>query len=278
MDQLPFHQTFVRGKVLRRERDCRSVGPGRRRDRGHPRGRRRHRRRVRGGRRPRRGLRAPPTAPAGTPRGRLPGGGPARPGRRRRGPGRGGGGVRAHRRAGQQRGRDAVPAARRGGGRTARAGGRAQPARAAQRLARRTPGDVPSARGRRGRDDRQRQRRPALTGDGRLRRRQGRSGEPGPLHGRRMGTADPRQHSGPRHGPHGVGAPALRRRGRRRRGRAHGAAGRLAEPAEVGDACVFLASDRARYISGASLHLHGGGEAPAFLAAARDGRGAGWAG
>ncbi|MET9879674.1 SDR family oxidoreductase [Actinacidiphila glaucinigra] len=54
--------------------------------------------------------------------------------------------------------------------------------------------------------------------------------------------------------------------------------GRLAEPAEVGDACVFLASDRARYISGASLHLHGGGEAPAFLAAARDGRGAGWAG
>ncbi|WUD73269.1 SDR family oxidoreductase [Streptomyces sp. NBC_00510] len=54
--------------------------------------------------------------------------------------------------------------------------------------------------------------------------------------------------------------------------------GRLAEPAEVGDACVFLASERARYISGASLHLHGGGEAPAFLAAARDGRGAGWAG
>ncbi|MFF7209968.1 SDR family oxidoreductase [Streptomyces sp. NPDC008238] len=53
--------------------------------------------------------------------------------------------------------------------------------------------------------------------------------------------------------------------------------GRLAEPAEVGDACVFLASDRARYISGASLHLHGGGEAPAYLAAARvgDGRGTG---
>ncbi|RAG85813.1 short chain dehydrogenase [Streptacidiphilus pinicola] len=44
--------------------------------------------------------------------------------------------------------------------------------------------------------------------------------------------------------------------------------GRLAEPAEVGDACVFLASDRARYISGASLHVHGGGERPAFLDAA----------
>ncbi|MEV0122568.1 SDR family oxidoreductase [Streptomyces sp. NPDC050703] len=44
--------------------------------------------------------------------------------------------------------------------------------------------------------------------------------------------------------------------------------GRLAEPADVGDACVFLASDRAAYISGASLQLHGGGERPAFLDAA----------
>ncbi|WP_369199612.1 SDR family oxidoreductase [Streptomyces sp. PU-14G] len=41
--------------------------------------------------------------------------------------------------------------------------------------------------------------------------------------------------------------------------------GRLAEPDEVGDACVFLASDAARYISGASLAVHGGGERPAFL-------------
>jgi NAD(P)-dependent dehydrogenase (short-subunit alcohol dehydrogenase family) len=45
-------------------------------------------------------------------------------------------------------------------------------------------------------------------------------------------------------------------------------AGRLAEPAEVGDACVFLASDRAGYITGASLLVHGGGERPAFLDAA----------
>ncbi|MEU5092722.1 SDR family oxidoreductase [Streptomyces sp. NPDC021356] len=41
--------------------------------------------------------------------------------------------------------------------------------------------------------------------------------------------------------------------------------GRLAAPADIGDACVFLASDRAAYISGASLHVHGGGERPAFL-------------
>ncbi|MEV7794290.1 SDR family oxidoreductase [Streptomyces sp. NPDC087512] len=44
--------------------------------------------------------------------------------------------------------------------------------------------------------------------------------------------------------------------------------GRLAEPADVGDACVFLASPRAAYISGAALHVHGGGERPAFLDAA----------
>ncbi|WP_326807544.1 SDR family oxidoreductase [Streptomyces sp. NBC_01775] len=36
--------------------------------------------------------------------------------------------------------------------------------------------------------------------------------------------------------------------------------GRLAEPEEVGEACVFLASPRARYITGASLAVHGGGE------------------
>ena len=44
--------------------------------------------------------------------------------------------------------------------------------------------------------------------------------------------------------------------------------GRLADPSDVGDACVFLASDRAAYISGAALHVHGGGERPAFLDAA----------
>ncbi|WP_351225534.1 SDR family oxidoreductase [Streptomyces sp. NPDC002133] len=44
--------------------------------------------------------------------------------------------------------------------------------------------------------------------------------------------------------------------------------GRLAEPGEIGDAAVFLASDRAGYVSGASLLVHGGGERPAFLDAA----------
>lgn len=44
--------------------------------------------------------------------------------------------------------------------------------------------------------------------------------------------------------------------------------GRLAEPEDVGDACLYLASPLASYVSGASLELHGGGERPAFLAAA----------
>ncbi|MFF7975435.1 SDR family oxidoreductase [Streptomyces sp. NPDC007905] len=44
--------------------------------------------------------------------------------------------------------------------------------------------------------------------------------------------------------------------------------GRLATPDDVGGAAVFLASDAAAYISGASLLVHGGGERPAFLDAA----------
>ena len=44
--------------------------------------------------------------------------------------------------------------------------------------------------------------------------------------------------------------------------------GRLATPADIGAAAVFLASDAAAYISGASLLVHGGGERPAFLDAA----------
>jgi NAD(P)-dependent dehydrogenase (short-subunit alcohol dehydrogenase family) len=45
--------------------------------------------------------------------------------------------------------------------------------------------------------------------------------------------------------------------------------GRLAEPEDVAEACVLLASDQAKYVTGASLLLHGGGEWPAFLAAAK---------
>ena len=41
--------------------------------------------------------------------------------------------------------------------------------------------------------------------------------------------------------------------------------GRLGEPRDVGEACLFLSSPQASYISGASLLLHGGGERPPFL-------------
>jgi NAD(P)-dependent dehydrogenase (short-subunit alcohol dehydrogenase family) len=45
--------------------------------------------------------------------------------------------------------------------------------------------------------------------------------------------------------------------------------GRLGEPRDVGDVCLFLASPLARYVSGASILLHGGGERPIFLSAAK---------
>ncbi len=44
--------------------------------------------------------------------------------------------------------------------------------------------------------------------------------------------------------------------------------GRLAEPDEIGACAVFLASPLASYVSGSTLAVHGGGERPAFLAAA----------
>jgi NAD(P)-dependent dehydrogenase (short-subunit alcohol dehydrogenase family) len=47
--------------------------------------------------------------------------------------------------------------------------------------------------------------------------------------------------------------------------------GRMGEPRDVGDVCLFLASPLARYVSGASILLHGGGEKPAYLAAAKPG-------
>ena len=45
--------------------------------------------------------------------------------------------------------------------------------------------------------------------------------------------------------------------------------GRLGEAEDVADACLYLASPLARYVSGANLLVHGGGERPAFLDAAR---------
>jgi NAD(P)-dependent dehydrogenase (short-subunit alcohol dehydrogenase family) len=44
--------------------------------------------------------------------------------------------------------------------------------------------------------------------------------------------------------------------------------GRMAQPSDIGDACVWLASPAASYASGTNLVLHGGGERPAFLDAA----------
>ncbi|MEI8155256.1 MAG: SDR family oxidoreductase [Burkholderiales bacterium] len=48
--------------------------------------------------------------------------------------------------------------------------------------------------------------------------------------------------------------------------------GRMAEPDDVAQACLFVASPRAAYLSGTNLLLHGGGEKPAFLDAAKAGK------
>jgi NAD(P)-dependent dehydrogenase (short-subunit alcohol dehydrogenase family) len=44
--------------------------------------------------------------------------------------------------------------------------------------------------------------------------------------------------------------------------------GRLGEPEDVGDTCLYPASPHASYVTGANILMHGGGEKPAFLAAA----------
>ena len=41
--------------------------------------------------------------------------------------------------------------------------------------------------------------------------------------------------------------------------------GRIAEPSEIGDVAVFLASPLASYVTGADVAAHGGGERPPFL-------------
>jgi NAD(P)-dependent dehydrogenase (short-subunit alcohol dehydrogenase family) len=46
--------------------------------------------------------------------------------------------------------------------------------------------------------------------------------------------------------------------------------GRMGTPADVAGACLFLASPLAAYISGANILLHGGGERPAYMDAAKN--------
>jgi NAD(P)-dependent dehydrogenase (short-subunit alcohol dehydrogenase family) len=46
--------------------------------------------------------------------------------------------------------------------------------------------------------------------------------------------------------------------------------GRLAVPRDIGDACTFLASPLASYVSGTTLLVHGGGERPPFWEAAKN--------
>lgn len=47
--------------------------------------------------------------------------------------------------------------------------------------------------------------------------------------------------------------------------------GRMGDPQDIANACVFAASPMAAYFSGTNLLLHGGGEKPAFLAASTAG-------
>ncbi|HYV58813.1 MAG TPA: SDR family oxidoreductase [Acidimicrobiia bacterium] len=46
--------------------------------------------------------------------------------------------------------------------------------------------------------------------------------------------------------------------------------GRMADPSDVADVCLFLVSPLARYVSGESIVVHGGGERPAYLDAAKN--------
>ena len=49
--------------------------------------------------------------------------------------------------------------------------------------------------------------------------------------------------------------------------------GRFGTPADIAGICLFLASPLAAYVSGSNLVAHGGGERPAFLAAAEEASG-----
>ena len=44
--------------------------------------------------------------------------------------------------------------------------------------------------------------------------------------------------------------------------------GRMADPSDIADVCLFVASPLARYVTGANIVVHGGGEKPAYMDAA----------
>ena len=48
------------------------------------------------------------------------------------------------------------------------------------------------------------------------------------------------------------------------------AMGRLGDPTEVADMCLVLASPLARWVTGTTVEVHGGGESPAWLSTAGD--------
>jgi NAD(P)-dependent dehydrogenase (short-subunit alcohol dehydrogenase family) len=46
--------------------------------------------------------------------------------------------------------------------------------------------------------------------------------------------------------------------------------GRFAEPGDIGDVCMLLASPLAAFVTGATVEAHGGGERPPYLGAVDD--------
>ncbi len=46
--------------------------------------------------------------------------------------------------------------------------------------------------------------------------------------------------------------------------------GRMADPSDIADVCLMLASPLARYITGEQVIVHGGGEIPAYRDAAKN--------